>query len=194
MSISRRRSSAAARLSRSPGTAAARADKGELVIAGWGGSLSEISMSREGEFDSLFPASVHPRRRRWAGPSNSICSLTHCGGSLSSVTVTINRHKVAQIGQDDLTAANSSIANLQKFAFQQGAGLATLVMQDILTLCTTSNFAQFTAVAAASVDIPQLRRARLLLNQADVPATNRLMLLDCVPMDALFGITNFLTA
>ena len=52
---------------------------------------------------------------------------------------------------------------MQRFSFQQGAGLATLVMQDILTLCTTSNFGQFTAVASTAIDIPQLRRARLLL-------------------------------
>lgn len=121
-------------------------------------------------------------------------SYAVCGGSLSAVTVTINRHKHAYVGQDDLTAANSSIAQLERFAFQQGAGLATLVMQDILTLCTTANFALATAVASTALDIPQLRRARLLLNQADAPIMPRALLLDCVPFDALLAVTNFVQA
>ena len=56
-----------------------------------------------------------------------------CGGSMSGITVTINRHKHVPIGQSDLTRASSSVANLDRFAFQQGAGLALAVLQDIFT-------------------------------------------------------------
>jgi hypothetical protein len=121
-------------------------------------------------------------------------SYAVCGGSLSSVTVTINKHKVAAVGQDDLTAANSSIANLERFAFQQGSGLATLVMQDILSLCTTANFGSATAVASTALAIADIRKARLALNQANAPYRDRVLMLDCVPFDSLLAITNFVQA
>lgn len=121
-------------------------------------------------------------------------SYAICGGSKSVVTIAINRHKHVPIGQNDLDAANSSAASLESFAYQQGAALAQAVMEDIFTLLTTSNFALATAVASTALDVPQLRRARLLLNQANAPKEPRSLLLDCVPYDALLSVTNFVQA
>lgn len=121
-------------------------------------------------------------------------SYATSGGSMSAITVTINRHKVVQIGQDDLTAANSSMASLEKFAYQQGAALAIAVLQDIFTLCTTANFAIYTTVSLAGLDVPQLRAARLALNKANVPKIPRSLIVDCDGYDALLGVTNFVQA
>lgn len=121
-------------------------------------------------------------------------SYAICGGTKSVVTITINRHKHVPIGQNDLDAANSSEASLISFANQQGIALAVAVLQDVFTLFTTANFALATAVGSTALDVPQMRRARLLLNQNDVPATPRSLLLDCVPYDALLGVTNFVQA
>lgn len=121
-------------------------------------------------------------------------SYAVCGGTLTAVTVTINRHKVSPVGQNDLTAAASSMANLGKFAYQQGAALATLVLQDVFSLVVSSNFAQLTEIAPAAMDVPQMRQARLALNNVNVPRTPRALILDCDPYDALLGVTNFVQA
>jgi hypothetical protein len=121
-------------------------------------------------------------------------SYAVCGGTMTAVTVSINKHKIVPVGQSDLTAAGSSMANLSKFAYQQGAALATLILQDVFTLCTTANFGLATAVAVAAMDVPQIRVARKALNQANVPKTPRSLILDCEPYDTLLGVTNFVQA
>lgn len=121
-------------------------------------------------------------------------SYAICGGSQSAITVSINRHKHVPIGQTDLTAASSSVASLEAFAFQQGRALAQAVIEDIFTLLTTANFGLATAVASTALDVPQIRRARLLLNQANAPKEPRALILDCVPFDALLSVTNFVQA
>jgi len=115
-----------------------------------------------------------------------------CGGTMTGITVTINRHKHVPIGQSDLTRASSSWANLEKFAFQQGAGLALAVLQDILTLLTTANFAQATAVANQSFGIAQILKARQDLNTNKAPFTGRSLILDVAPFNSLLTISNFI--
>jgi hypothetical protein len=121
-------------------------------------------------------------------------SYAICGGAKSVVTISINRHKFVPVGQTDLTAASSSEANLEDFGYQQGRALAQAVLEDVFTLLSTSNFALATAVASTALDVPQIRVARLAMNQANVPADPRALILDCVPYDALLGVTNFVQA
>lgn len=117
-----------------------------------------------------------------------------CGGTKSVITVTINRHKVVHIGQQDLDALDNSDSSLESFGNQQGAALAQAVLEDIFTLLTTANFTAITAVASTAMDVAQLRSGRLLLNQQNVPRAPRAAILDCVPYDALLGVTNFVQA
>lgn len=112
----------------------------------------------------------------------------------SVITVTVNRHKFVPIGQTDLDAINNSDSALESFGFQQGAALAQAVLEDILTLVTTSNFSSVTAVAAASLDVPQLRAARLALNQANAPKAGRFAMVDSTGYDGLLSVTNFVQA
>lgn len=121
-------------------------------------------------------------------------SYAVCNGTKTVVTVSLTGHKFIAVGQGDLDAANSSAASLESFGRQQGAALATLVMQDILSLVTTANFSLATAVASTALDVPQLRATRLLLNQNDVPMDPRSLILDCTPMDSLLSVTNFVQA
>lgn len=121
-------------------------------------------------------------------------SYAICAGTKTVVTVSINRHKHVPIGQNDLTLAASSEANLIDFGRQQGAALATAVLQDVFSLCTTANFTALTGVSSTALEVAQLRSARLLLNQADVPMEPRSLILDCVPYDALLSVTNFVQA
>ena len=117
-----------------------------------------------------------------------------CGGTKSVITVTINRHKVVHIGQQDLNALDNSDSSLDSFGAQQGAALAQAVLEDVFTLLTTANFGAITGVSYADFGVSQLRSGRLLLNQANVPRAPRATILDCVPYDVLLGITNFVQA
>ena len=121
-------------------------------------------------------------------------SYAICGGSASVITVAINRHKHVPIGQDDLTAAGSSFANLERFGFQQGMALGLAVIQDVWTLLTTANFGLATAVSVVDFGLAQIRAARFLLNDANAPMEPRSMILDLDPYDNLLGISNFLQA
>ncbi len=116
------------------------------------------------------------------------------GGSMSVVTVTIDRHKIVPIGQRDLDAMNNSDGDLEMLMNQAGAALATLQLEDIFTAVNTTNFGLATAVAAAALDVPQLRKARLALNLQNAPQSPRNAILDSISMDALLGITNFVQA
>lgn len=117
------------------------------------------------------------------------------GGSQSVVTVTLNGHKVVHVGQDDLTHASSSASNLERYAFQQGAALATEVMQNIAGLFITgaSGYGLATAVAVASFAAAQIRAGRLQLGRQKCPLVGRSMILDVEPFDNLLGITSFIT-
>ena len=121
-------------------------------------------------------------------------SYAVCSGTKTVTTINLTAHKIITVGQDDISAWNSSSASLESFGRQQGAALGTLVLQDILSLVTTANFSLATAVASTALDVPQLRAARLALNQNDVPADPRSLLIDCTPYDALLSVTNFVQA
>lgn len=121
-------------------------------------------------------------------------SYAICGGTKTVVTVTIDRHKIVHIGQNDLDALNNSSSGLDTFFFQQGAALAQAVVEDVLTLVTTAYFTSVTAVASTALDVPQLRAVRLALNVANAPKAPRVALVDAVGMDALLAVTNFVQA
>jgi hypothetical protein len=115
-----------------------------------------------------------------------------CGGSMSVITVSINKHKHVPVGQNDLTAASSSKANLEAFGFQAGAALGLMVFQDVWSLVTTGNFSLATAVSVVDFGIAQIRAGRLMLSNDKVPAVGRSLILDVNPFDNLLGISNFL--
>lgn len=117
-----------------------------------------------------------------------------CGGTKSVVTVTMNRHQFVPVGQRDLDALDNSDSALESFFHQQGAALAQGVVEDILSIVTTSNFQLATAVASNAVDVPQLRVARLKLNQQNTPAAPRIGIIDSAGIDALLAVTNFVQA
>ena len=121
-------------------------------------------------------------------------SYAVCDGTKTVATINLNKHKHVAVGQSDITAHSSSVADLEDFGFQMGAALGTLVITDILSLVTTANFTSATSSAAASLDVANLRAQRLALNVANVPLSPRVNLIDCVGYDGLLGVTNFVQA
>lgn len=121
-------------------------------------------------------------------------SYAVCDGTKTVVTINLNRHRRVAVGQDDITAHSSSESRLEDFGFQMGAALGTVVITDILSLVTTSNYGSVSSVNAASLGVAELRAQRLALNQANAPLAPRVNLIDCVGYDALLGVTNFVQA
>jgi len=116
------------------------------------------------------------------------------GGTKTVITVTLNKHKHVPIGQHDLDFWNNSSSDLESFGHQQGKALGTLVLQDILSLVTTTNYSQVTQVASTAIGVNVLRAARLALNRSDVPIDPRQLILEAVPYDSLLSVTNFVHA
>lgn len=115
-----------------------------------------------------------------------------CGGTQTVITVTLNKHKHVPVGQNDLTAASSTRATLEAYAYQAGAALGLLVFQDVMTLITTGNFSLATAVSVVDFGIAQIRAGRLALHNSKAPFPGRVAVLDVNPFDNLLGISNFL--
>lgn len=119
-------------------------------------------------------------------------SYSVSGGTASVITVTINKHKINPISMTDLQlAASSGAANAETWMYQQGVGLATLVLQDIWSLLTTANFAYATTVASTAIGIAELLKGRLVLNQNKAPMTPRAFVFDNVPYNTLLGISQY---
>jgi hypothetical protein len=156
-------------------------------------------------FSTNFSPDNYPAKHKGQGilvPLVGTLTATTFGGTYaittfakSVITVTINRHKLVPIGETDLDAANNSDSSLESMALQAGAALAQAVLEDVLTLVTTANFAAIgTAVSSTVLDVPGLRSGKLALNQANAPKPNRCCIMDSVGMDALLAVTNFVQA
>lgn len=117
-----------------------------------------------------------------------------CGGTKSVVTVTINRHKVVHLGQNDLDAANNSDSNLETLFFQATRALGQAMVEDVLTLVTTSNFGFATSTTGTALDTVHFRKTKLNLDKLNAPTENRFAIIEAVGMDALLALTNFVQA
>lgn len=114
-----------------------------------------------------------------------------CGGTKSVVTVTLNQHSFVSVGQGDMDALNNNESRLDSYFYQAGMGLGLSMLSDVLTLVTTSNFGFATSCATTALDIVHIRRGKLELDRTNAPQDNRVALVDCVGMDALLSVTNF---
>jgi acyl-coenzyme A thioesterase PaaI-like protein len=116
------------------------------------------------------------------------------GGTKSVVTVTLDKHSFVSVGQDDISALNNSESSLESFFYQAGRALGVSMVTDVLTLVTTSNFGFATSTAGTALDVAHIRKAKLILDQANCPGEGRFALIDAVGMDALLAVTNFVQA
>jgi hypothetical protein len=96
------------------------------------------------------------------------------GGAITFATVNIDRHRIASIDLTDVQVANSSAAVLDNLAIQAGESLARIVLQDIWSAITVTNFgAAILTTAGAGYTIAQIGALRKALAKRNVP-TDRL--------------------
>lgn len=110
------------------------------------------------------------------------------GGTMSGVTVTLDRHKIVSVDLTDVQVANSSNADLEKFGRQAGAALAEAIITDIWGLITSVNFgAAVITTAASNFAYSQVNKLRKICNQAHMPRQNRALIADADSVEALLN-------
>ena len=120
------------------------------------------------------------------------------GGTLNNVSITIDKHQIVTVSLSDTEYSKSSIAELSKFANQQGKALAQAVLTSVLNLfvTTASSAAQYTAsvTGASAFTITNARTLRKALTDEKVPMTERSLILDSALYDSLLSQSNLLDA
>jgi len=120
------------------------------------------------------------------------------GGTLNTVSITVDKHKIVTVSLSDTEYSKSSIAELTKFANQQGKALAQAVLTSVLNLFVTTAgaAAQYTAsvTGASAFTITNARTLRKALTDEKVPMTERSLILDSALYDSLLSQANLLDA
>jgi hypothetical protein len=115
-------------------------------------------------------------------------SYTGTGGTVNTITVSLDKHRIQTIDLTDVQQLNSSAAKIENFARQQGQALAKIVLQDIWSVITTTNFgAAVVTTAASNWSKTQVRALRKQLSQSNVDLSQVSLVLDTETHDALLG-------
>lgn len=115
-------------------------------------------------------------------------SYTGTGGTVNTITVSLDKHRIQTIDLTDVQQLNSSAAKIENFARQQGIALAKIVLQDIWSVITTTNFgAAVVTTAAANWSKTQVRAMRKQLSQSNVDLSMVSLVLDTETHDSLLG-------
>ena len=74
-------------------------------------------------------------------------SYEAAGGTMNNVSISVGTHKIVTVSLSDTEYSKSSVAEITKFANQQGKALAQAVMESVygLFLTTASSAAQYAA-------------------------------------------------
>ena len=115
------------------------------------------------------------------------------GGTVSSITVSLNENHIVPVDITDLQALNQSPARAEVFAVQAGSALFNRVFGRITSLVTSVNFgAIVTTLAAASWTLTTIRALKLVLEQRDANVDRRSLFIPVEIEDvALLGNTAF---
>ena len=125
-------------------------------------------------------------------------SYESTGGTMNNVSISVDKHQIVTVSLSDTEYSKSSIAEIQKFAVQQGRALAQAVLTSVLNLfvTTASSAAQYTAsvTGASTFTITNARTLRKALTDEKVPMTERALILDSALYDSLLSQSNLLDA
>jgi hypothetical protein len=125
-------------------------------------------------------------------------SYESLGGTLNNVTVNVDKHKIVTVSLSDTEFSKSSVAEITKFARQQGKALAQAVLEDVYSafVTTASSAAQFAATLTnlSAFTITNARSLRKALSDAKVPQTDRNLILNTTLYDSLLSQSGLLDA
>lgn len=120
------------------------------------------------------------------------------GGVMNKATVNIDTHRIVTVSMSDTEFSNSSVADITRFAAQQGKAIAQAVLTSVynLFITTASSAAQYTATLTnlSAFSITNARSLRAALNAEKVPFTNRALVLNSTMYDSLLSQSGLLDA
>jgi hypothetical protein len=125
-------------------------------------------------------------------------SYESTGGTMNNVSISVDKHQIVTVSLSDTEYSKSSVAEITKFATQQGRALAQAVLTSVFNLFVTTagSAAQFTAslTGASAFTITNARTLRKALSDDKVPLTDRSLILDSALYDSLLSQANLLDA
>lgn len=125
-------------------------------------------------------------------------SYESTGGTMNNITVNVDKHKIVTVSLSDTEFSKSSVAEITKFARQQGKALAQAVLEDVYSifLTTASSAAQYAATLTnlSAFTITNARSLRKALSDAKVPQTDRNLILNTTLYDSLLSQSGLLDA
>jgi hypothetical protein len=125
-------------------------------------------------------------------------SYESTGGTMNNITVNVDKHKIVTVSLSDTEFSKSSVAEITKFARQQGKALAQAVLEDVYSvfLTTASSAAQYAATLTnlSAFTITNARSLRKALSDSKVPQTDRNLILNTALYDSLLSQSGLLDA
>lgn len=119
---------------------------------------------------------------------------TEDSGALGAALVPLTGYAKATVGITDAQAANSPSAKLEKFATQQAKAVARKIIVDCWTLILHATYAKKVTKTLANFASADVRALRVLLSKADVPASDRSLILNPDFYDKILGDTTLTIA
>ena len=120
------------------------------------------------------------------------------GGTMNKVTINVDTHRIVTVSLSDTEYSKSSVAEITKFATQQGKALAQSVLTSVYNLFVTTagSAAQFTATLTnlSAFTITNARSLRKALSDEKVPLTGRSLILNTSLYDSLLSQSGLLDA
>lgn len=114
--------------------------------------------------------------------------------AIGVATVPLNSYAKATVGITDKQFANSSSARLEKFAVQQARAVARKIITDAWALILNATYSQKVTKALASLTTADVRALKVLLGKADVPLSDRSLILNVDAFDKIAGDTTMTIA
>ena len=120
------------------------------------------------------------------------------GGTMNKVTINVDTHKIVTVSLSDTEYSKSSVAEITKFATQQGRALAQSVLTSFYNLFVTTagSAAQFSATLTnlSAFTITNARALRKALSDEKVPLVGRALILNTSLYDSLLSQSGLLDA
>lgn len=120
------------------------------------------------------------------------------GGTMNKVTINVDTHRIVTVSLSDTEYSKSSVAEITKFATQQGKALAQSVLTSFYNLFVTTagSAAQFSASLTnlSAFTITNARALRKALSDEKVPLTGRALILNTNLYDSLLSQSGLLDA
>lgn len=116
------------------------------------------------------------------------------GGSAAGTLVTLNSYAKSTVGLTDNEFTKSSSSDLRRFAVAQSQAIAKKILTDAWGLVVAAKYSTKVTKALNAFSSADVRAMRVSMNKANVPVSDRSLILNPDYADVLVGDTTIVTA